>query len=414
MGNNLKNNRVSIIANSMIALYGERGFSSSTEYGMSGGSRIFIECAKRWLDKGISIDVFTPDVGEKFCKDNGLNRANYVTWASSRFGTIGSFGTLGIIALYIIGLAKGCLITLGESQQLNETIVYSSSDFWPDSIPGFIAKLRNRNSKWIAGFYLFVHNPFSGDSAYKGSRKLKGLIYFLSQRPTYWLIRKYADMVWVTNELDRWKFIDGRRLTADKVIAIKGGVDTKTPLLVSEPMEKMFDAIFIGRLVPEKGVLELIDIWKYVCEKKKDAKLAILGSGPLNSQVQNKIKQSDLAGNIKVFGFIDGLEKFKIIKESKIVVHPSIMDSGGMAACEAMICGLPGVSFDLQSLKVYYPKGMLKSPCYNSKIFASNILKLLYDESLYHNLSKEAMDFAKDWDWDKMATELLNKVKKFI
>jgi glycosyltransferase involved in cell wall biosynthesis len=406
-------NRINIIANSLIELYvGSAG--SSTNQSMSGGSRIFIECAKRWLDKGINIDIFTPDVGEEFCKHNGLNRAHYVTWASSRFSRLGRFSTLGIIALYIIGLFEGCLIILGESQQANKTVVYSSSDFWADSIPGLVAKLRNRNSKWIAGFYLFAPNPFSGGSAYKGSRKLKGLIYCLSQRPTYWLIRKYADMVWVTNELDRWRFIDGRRLIADKVIAIKGGVDAKTPLLVSEPREKRFDAIFIGRLVPEKGVLELINIWKYVCEKKKDAKLAILGSGPLSSQVQNKIRQYALAGNIKTFGFIDGLEKFRIIKESKIVVHPSIMDSGGMAACEAMICGLPGVSFDLQSLKVYYTKGMLKTPCYDLKIFANNILKLLDDESLYHNLSKEAMDFAKDWDWDKMATETLNKVKKFI
>lgn len=140
--------------------------------------------------------------------------------------------------------------------------------------------------------------------------------------------------------------------------------------------------------------------------------MAILGSGPLSNQLQNKIKQHGLSGNVKTFGFVDGVEKFKIIKDSKVVVHPSIMDSGGMAACEAMVCGLPGVSFDLESLRVYYPKGMLKVPCYDFKIFANNILKLLENESFYHNLSKEAMNFAKQWDWDKMAKETLNKVRK--
>ena len=142
--------------------------------------------------------------------------------------------------------------------------------------------------------------------------------------------------------------------------------------------------------------------------------MAILGSGPLSNQVHNKIKQHGLTNNINVLGFIDGVEKFRIIKESKVVVHPSVLDSGGMAAGEAMICGLPGVSFDLQSLKAYYPKGMLKTPCYDLKAFADNILKLLYDENLYDTLSKEASDFARKWDWDIMAAEILNKVKKSL
>jgi glycosyltransferase involved in cell wall biosynthesis len=53
-----------------------------------------------------------------------------------------------------------------------------------------------------------------------------------------------------------------------------------------------------------------------------------------------------------------------------------------MAAWEAMACGLPGVSFDLPALRTYYPKGMLKTPCYDLKAFAENILKLLNDEIL--------------------------------
>lgn len=68
----MKINRISIIANTII------------EPDMSGGNRIFIECAKRWLDEGIAIDVLTSDVGEKLCRDNGLNKAKYVTWSSYR------------------------------------------------------------------------------------------------------------------------------------------------------------------------------------------------------------------------------------------------------------------------------------------------------------------------------------------
>lgn len=89
-------------------------------------------------------------------------------------------------------------------------------------------------------------------------------------------------------------------------------------------------------------------------------------------------------------------------------MHPAIYDSGGMAACEAMACGLPGVSFDLPALKTYYPKGMIKTPCYDLKAFAENILKLLADEKLYKRTAKDALEWAKEWDWDKKAEDLLS------
>ena len=40
----------------------------------------------------------------------------------------------------------------------------------------------------------------------------------------------------------------------------------------------------------------------------------------------------DLAKNIELLGFKDGSEKYAVFKQSKIIVHPAIFDSGGMAA----------------------------------------------------------------------------------
>ena len=109
--------------------------------------------------------------------------------------------------------------------------------------------------------------------------------------------------------------------------------------------------------------------------------------------------------------FKDGLEKLKIFKDSKVVLHPAIYDSGGMASCEAMACGLPGVSFDLPALKTYYPKGMLKTPCYDLEAFAKNIFKLLNDETLYRRTAEDALDWAKEWDWGKKSEALLSIVQ---
>lgn len=377
--------------------------------GLSGGDRIFIECAKRWARTGHEVYVYVWEEGYAMCRRNRLKNVKYVIWRVS------PYKNFGFAILYTIRTIKGIVeaLRMHISETSDNIVVYSSSDFWPDSIPAWILKMRFKNIKWVAGFYLFISSPFRETSPYKGKFMLKGFFYFLSQKPVYWLVKKYADMVWVTSEPDRWRFINDR-LSPDKVIAIRGGVDVETPALIPEPERKKFDAVFVGRFHPQKGVLELIDIWRYVCEKKKDAKLAMIGVGDLEGEVREKIRRYGLEDNIILFGFKDGVEKLRIFKDSKIVVHPAIYDSGGMAACEAMACELPGVSFDLPALRTYYPKGMLKTSCYNLKKFAENILKLLNDDELYRKISKDALDWAKQWNWNKRAEELLEAINSSI
>ncbi len=82
------------------------------------------------------------------------------------------------------------------------------------------------------------------------------------------------------------KFITKRR-NRDKIVVIYGGVDIghSEEYLASGngiPIEKRkYDACFVGRFHPQKGVLELIDIWKMVCKDNSYAKLAMIGIGPL-------------------------------------------------------------------------------------------------------------------------------------
>ena len=374
---------------------------------MSGGDRIWIECAKRWSERrDIKINVLTTIEGLERAKYYGLSNVNYVILSSLRARKFG-----GVYFVYLLRMVKGILVAFKLSLPSGRTVFFSSSDFVPDSIPAWAMKMRFRSSTWVAAFYLFAANPVGKESPYKGLHRLKGVFYSLYQMPVYLLIRKFADMVWVTSEPDRYKFTRKGRLSLQDIIAVRGGVDTKTPNLVPEPARKSFDGVFIGRFHPQKGVLELIDIWRIVCEKQKSAKLAIIGAGELEGELRKKISDYGLVNNVVLFGFKDGLEKLRIFKDSKVVVHPAIYDSGGMAACEAMACGLPGVSFDLPALKSYYPKGMLKTPCFDLNAFAENILKLLNDTMLYKKTAEDALNWAREWDWDKRADELLSVVQ---
>ncbi len=378
--------------------------------GLSGGDRIFIELARRW-GTALDVTIHVEDDGLAMCERNRL--------ASVRYRVISAAGLrkLGFAAMFLFKTVKACL-TLPKrlsAETGRPPIILSASEFWPDSLPAFLAKVRHRQAYWIASWYQFAPSPLRGFGA--GSRstmgRLREFAYFVAQAVVLPLIVRFADVVFVTNERDREWFVT-RGFHPDRVLAVRGGVDTALARSIPEPPSKDYDAVFIGRLHPQKGILQLLDIWKEVCVARPGARLAIIGDGPLEKAVARAIGRLNLQDNVAMLGFSDGEDKMRVFKRSRVVVHPAVYDSGGMAACEAMACGLPAVSFDLESLQSYYPRGVLKTPCFDKSRFAQNILDLLSNEALYRDVQRQALDFAQDWDWNRRADELLEKLRPLL
>ena len=376
---------------------------------LSGGDKIFIELTKRWLHK-LNISIFISREGEKICYQEELNVTNKRIWASD---ILSGFYLIDGIYRVVCSIFHALRIKTNHRD-----IVLSSSDFLPDSVPGFILKLRNPSIKWVASFYLFAPKPWQKDSPYKGTKWLLGFIYWLSQLPAYYIIKNFADIVFVTSEPDVTPFITKKR-AVDKIIVVQGGVNTLSAKEHFEsgeftPIEKRkYDACFMGRFHYQKGILELIQIWKEVSKKLPQCRLAMIGVGPLEQKIRNLTNQLDIQNNIDLLGFLNGKKKFDIFKESKIILHPATYDSGGMASAEAMAWGLPGVSFDLEALKTYYPKGMIKTRCFDLNEFAENILYLLTNPNAYQTLSHEAKQLIREnWDWDNQAQKIFHQLTK--
>ncbi len=107
---------------------------------------------------------------------------------------------------------------------------------------------------------------------------------------------------------------------------------------------------------------------------------------------------------------MDGEDKYDVFRNSKIILHPAIYDSGGMAMAEGMVFGLPGISFNLEALNTYYPKGVLKIPCFELEMYADVIIKLIKDREYYEKFSKEAYEYAKTWDWEKRTYDIFRHI----
>lgn len=386
--------------------------------GFSGADRIFTELLKGWKDKA-SLTLLGCAEAIEISKRNGVNvrflETGKINPDPPRYG-------LGALLVHTARRIRHAFKALRKyKEELSQTdIVYSVSDFYPDFLPAFFLKMRNPKMKWIAGYYLFASPPWRKNSPYKGRNAIRGLVYWLMQRPSYLLARMFADAVFVTSAPDVPPFATKKR-DASRIIVVQGGVDIAPSEAYLDggavlPVElRKYDACFIGRLHYQKGVMLLPEIWKAVVRKLPGAKLAVIGDGHLEQELKEKIAAFGLDGHVKLMGFMDGEEKFEVLKQSKIMLHPATYDSGGMAAAEGMAWGLPAVSFDLEALETYYPKGVLKVPAGDTERFAGAILSLLENGPLYRETRDDALALIREtWDWSKRSLRIWEALERSL
>lgn len=376
-----------------------------------GGSNIHVHLIREWADQGFTVNIST--YKDNYLYGNVFSGAKRITM-KEYFTFSGLFKTCLVYYEILWRCLYPGLIYLFKKVDCD--YIVTQTDFLPDVTVGILVKVRNPRVTWVASYFLEAPKPWRKNSPYRGGRRLFGFFYWLFQRPSFWLIRKYADFVLVTSQPDVEKFPNIKR-DRSRVIVVKGGVDldeSEKYWLGSGAIpvgNRKYDACFVGRFHPQKGVLELVDVWSLVCRRRPSAKLAVIGLGSLEEEMKRRIKAYDLGRNVDLLGYLTGEPKFDVFKQSKVILHPATYDSGGMAAAEAMAWGLPGVSFDLESLKTYYPQGMLKTPCFDLQKFANNILRLLEDRELYERLSQEAHELiVRDWDWNKRAAAIVKKI----
>lgn len=102
-------------------------------------------------------------------------------------------------------------------------------------------------------------------------------------------------------------------------------------------------AIFIGRLNPIKNLGAVIDA--LALPAMADWHLAVCGDGPVDyvRALKEHAEARGVAQRITWLGFIAGQEKANVLAAGDVYVQPSLSESFGMAAVEAVSAGLPCV-----------------------------------------------------------------------
>lgn len=240
-------------------------------------------------------------------------------------------------------------------------------------------------------------------------------------------IMQFADRIVASTPRERQQMIDLYAAPRDRIVIISPGVDLQLfhPLSMREArnfVEMPRDGhtvLFVGRIDPVKG----IDIWfkamalvvqenawlrgkLCVCliggdvdEEEPDAELARLQS----------LKDDLGIGDLVTFLGKRSQQALPFYYASAdVVVMPSLYESFGMVALEAMACGTPVVASDVGGLSFLVRDGEtgFLVPENDPRALADCLGRLLRDPELRARLGKRGIQVAREYAWPRIADQI--------
>ncbi|MBI5228797.1 glycosyltransferase family 4 protein, partial [Candidatus Micrarchaeota archaeon] len=194
---------------------------------------------------------------------------------------------------------------------------------------------------------------------------------------------------------------------------IYNGVDTErfNPRNKGERVREKFGCaggkmvLCVSRLIEQKGIAYLIRAMAEV-KQEIDAKLVVLGRGPLENELRNETKKAGVEKEaIFITERISEEELARLYAACDVFCLPSLWEPLGMVFCEAMSSGKPAVGSRIGGIpEIITPDvGMLCEPK-NPKNTAEKLILVLGDEKLRKKMGEAGRKrVLEKFTWDRTA-----------
>ena len=274
-------------------------------------------------------------------------------------------------------------------------------------------KWRKNYKKYENKYYYHCHNEFPG------TYKCKEIInhterficvsnYILTQLSKYLKLPKYKFEV-VRNGINQNNFKKELAIEEKNKLREKYNIETDDKIL-----------IFTGRVVPEKGIKELIKSLHNV--KYKNYKMLVVGSALNEIKTKTKYqldveKEIDKIKDKVIFtGFIKYEEIPKLYQISDIATLPSIWDDPApLTIIESLTCGLPIITTDSGGIPEYVNENcaiILKRDKNLIENLSKEIDKLLEKQETREKMSIDSIKASENLTMEKYCEDLTNSLQK--
>ncbi|MBE2225280.1 MAG: glycosyltransferase [Anaerolineae bacterium] len=153
--------------------------------------------------------------------------------------------------------------------------------------------------------------------------------------------------------------------------------------------------LFVGRIVPQKDILAMLDIFEQVHQQRPQTCLVLVGSQDhtpaYQKQIQRAIKRKRLEGRVMFTGQVnDTIVLATLLQKAAFLIVTSDWETFCVPVAEAMFFGTPPIVHNIPPLPEIAGTGGVVIDKKNVGETAVAILNILSDEIQYKSLSQAA------------------------
>lgn len=188
--------------------------------------------------------------------------------------------------------------------------------------------------------------------------------------------------------------------------------DRKTKLREELGLNDRKIVLFVGVLRPYKGAEYLVRAMKSVISEDKDAVLIIVGKGEEKERLESLSRSLGISGSVIFAGFVPDsrMAEYYSIADVFVLPSPTIEESFGLVALEAMACGAPAIATSGAGVSEVFEKekiGVVAKPR-DAEDLAEKILALLSDRKKSMRMGEKARSvMVKKYSWPRITERFI-------
>lgn len=153
---------------------------------------------------------------------------------------------------------------------------------------------------------------------------------------------------------------------------------------------------FVGRLIKEKGLMELVEVIRVLAARDKTVHVVIIGDshagdrGVCRGEFLSQLDQRSLTSFVTMLGFRTDIPS--LLPALDVLCHPSYKESFGRVIVEAAMCSVPTVAFNVRGCRdvIVHRRTGLLVPFGDVQSFAEMTALLLSDSEARKDMGLEA------------------------
>jgi glycosyltransferase involved in cell wall biosynthesis len=242
-----------------------------------------------------------------------------------------------------------------------------------------------------------IFQPFTGVFFLELSKPLASMMCIVERIYPY----IYCNMPVVTLSPSVRNELVKKGISKENIFVIPPGIDLEKHTSGRKSAVPLI--LYVGRLKKYKGIDHLIMSMREIRKKVRDARLLIVGKGDYMSELTGLTETVGLKDAVEFCGYVSEEKKIELLKKAHVLVIPSIEEGWGIPIIEAAACGTPAIGTNTSGLRdsIIDEKTGLLVPYGKPNTLAKKIVRVLENDDLRRRLSSNAMEWAKNFDWEK-------------